>query len=560
MLAFAKDKALWEKIRTAPEYQRHRDEIFAKYEWAFSRPTPVLTYWQVAGDEGKDVGDLLYHREFRLYTTAILSLIYPDNETYFRQLIDTIWTYCCEVNWVVGDYKEYYGVPRDQYFKYIIEIGTASLGMSLAEIKYLFSDRLPKYLIDLITDKLRRHIIEPYLEHRFFWEWHDNNWASVCAGGVGAVLMYEDPRLFCAEKGRIAATMKCYLDSFDDDGVCVEGSAYWGFGFGFFMNYALLLREFTEGREDWFKKPKVKSIAQFMQKIILDDHTLVTFSDVNTSEGYWLGMPHILRDIYGEEIEKLPAEIATITVYRHFSFLLRSFVCYKPEYNATELNRNVTNVMPDKGWFTKRTPKYSFAAKGGHNGESHNHIDVGNFIFVHNDRQILCDMGAGSYKPGYHGKERYTFFAPCADAHNLPIFDGEYQSHIMQETVVVDYDAKTDRAHCEFSRAYVNPKLKRLDRTFDFLDNGVLLTDSYDYEGERIVEHFVTAIPPVIEEGRLRLNDVLITADDGLLPEIRIRQHDNHGIYHSSPYTDVYCLDYTLPKGKREFTLSMEIV
>ena len=560
MLAFAKDKALWERVRTSPDFERHRREVLEKYEQVWQVPTPALSYWQVVGEDDRDVGKILYNRGFQLYTTAILALIYPDNEEYYRRLVDTLWTYCNECTWAVGDFRDYYGVTRHDYFPGLIDIGSASLGMTLAEIKYLFSDRLPKFLIDRLTAELRRHIIDPYLNNRYFWEWHDNNWTSVCAGGVGVVLMYEDPKTFYAMKSRLDASMKCYLDSFAEDGVCVEGSAYWGFGFGFYANYAWVLREFTEGRINLFDNPKVKAIAQFMQKIILDDHTLVTFSDVNPTEGYWIGMPHMLKDVYGDEMEKLPADIATITVYQHFSFMLRCFIFYKPEYNATELNRNVTYVMKDKGWLTRRAPKYSFAAKGGHNGESHNHIDVGNFIFVHNDKQIICDMGAGSYSNGYHGKNRYNHFAPSAYAHNLPIFDGVGESHIMKSAVIIDYDEATEHAHCEFARAYNNPKVKQLDRSYDFKENGVWVTDEFDYEGDVIVERFLSAIPPVIVDGKIHIEDVVFTASDDIVPEIKIEKHHNHIQRPGWPeYTDVYCMDYTLPKGKRTFTLKVEV-
>lgn len=563
MLEFARDKALWEKIRTSPDYQRHRDDVKAKYESAFSRPVTESTFWEIIGDEKKSRPPR--EREgkmFQLHTAAIMSLIYPDVEEYFDRLIDVIWAYCNEYSWApMGHYNEYYGVTRHDYYPELIDIYAASLGMALTEIKHLFADRLPRLLYDRLTAEIRRHIIEPYKTKRYFWEHHDNNWASVCAGGVGAVLMYEDPILFRAEKGRLERTMEGYLASFGDDGVCVEGSAYWGFGFGFYVNYAMLLREFTEGREDWFKKPKVKSIAMFLQKIFLGPKTLVTFSDVNPAEGYWLGMPHMLRDVYGDEIEKLPADLSTITVYQHFPFMLRSFIYYNPDYVATDMTEDVTYVMPDMGWLTKRTKNYGFAMKGGNNGESHNHIDVGNFILARKDKQILCDLGAGHYENGYHGEARYTFFTPSSYAHNIPIFDGVGEDPEKQPNVIVDYDEEKQRAHCEFAAVYVNPKVKRVDRSIDFHEDGITLTDLFEYDGDKITERFVTAIEPKWVDGKLMVEDVLFTPSDGIVPEIKIEKHHNHIYRPGMPtHTDVYCMDYTLPKGKREFTLRMEIL
>jgi len=76
MLAFAKDKQLWERIRTSPDFERHRREVLEKYEQVWQVPTPALSYWQVVGEDDRDVGKILYNRGFQLYTTAILALIY----------------------------------------------------------------------------------------------------------------------------------------------------------------------------------------------------------------------------------------------------------------------------------------------------------------------------------------------------------------------------------------------------------------------------------------------------------------------------------------------------
>ena len=38
------------------------------------------------------------------------------------------------------------------------------------------------------------------------------------------------------------------------------------------------------------------------------------------------------------------------------------------------------------------------AAKGGNNGESHNHNDVGSFLYLAGDEMLLTDLGAGEYR------------------------------------------------------------------------------------------------------------------------------------------------------------------
>ena len=47
------------------------------------------------------------------------------------------------------------------------------------------------------------------------------------------------------------------------------------------------------------------------------------------------------------------------------------------------------------------------AVKGGHNGESHNHLDVGCIVVYHDGAPVIIDPGVGSYNNGFFGTARY---------------------------------------------------------------------------------------------------------------------------------------------------------
>ena len=307
MLDFAKDKKLWENVRVSDDFARHRKEILAKYEGAFAQGSPAPhTVEEILSKDDHGKWAMMLNQ---LQSSALLSLIYPDNEEYYNNLLKVIWAYCDTYTWApLGHYNSYYNRTPDDYDIGLIDIFASSIAFSLAEIKNLFSDRLPQLIKDRISAELRRRTIEPFVQRKYFWEKHPNNWSSVCAGGVGGVLMYEDPELYMEQRERLDSAMQVYIDSYADDGVCVEGAAYWGFGFGFFVSYAMLQRELTNGKYDWFKNDKVKRIATFIQKMLLQTNVIASFSDCNPTENYWIGLPHILRDIYGA-----PVLVATLT-------------------------------------------------------------------------------------------------------------------------------------------------------------------------------------------------------------------------------------------------------
>lgn len=553
MLDFAKDQKLWERVRTSDDFARHRKEIKELYDHFFEEPPRVSTFKEIYTLNDPSA----WNRLFQLMSSAMMSLIYPDNEEYFDNLLETLWVYCDEYTWAaLGHYNEYYNRTPADYDIGLIDIYGASMGFTIAEIKNLMGDRIPKLLRDRISAELKRHIIDPYCERTYFWEKHPNNWSAVCAGGVGGVLIYEAPDVYLKYKDRLNASMQVYIDSYKDDGVCAEGCAYWGFGFGFFADFAMLQREFSGGKDDWFKNEKVKKIAMFIQKTFLQRDVLITFSDCNTTEGYWLGLPHMLKNIYGDDIEKLPSEAATITRYQHFSFLLRSVIYYNPDYVADDIDKNVTYFMPESAWLTKRTENYGIALKGGNNGESHNHNDIGNFILARNDKQIICDIGAGPYSPDYHGAKRYTFFAPSSFSHNVPFFDGIGQDGVRRDDVMIDFDEKNSKATLDITNGYGYEAVKKVVRTFTLNEDNIKVEDEFELkEGTVTTERFVTTIKPTEDGKYLLVDDVRLVPRDDISPKISVVQSPNHA---TAGYTDVYCIDYILPVGTKKFGITFE--
>ena len=558
MLDFAKDPKFWERVRTSKDYAWQVEEIKEIYKRAFQTPPRPHTAKEIL--ENNDNGH--WRLQFdHLQSSFLLSLIYPDNEEYYNSLIDTVWAYLNEYSWApIGHYSEYYYQRTPQDFDCgLIDIFASSVAFSLAEINHLFKGRFPKLLTDRISYELRRRTIEPYLTRRFFWETHDNNWTAVCAGGVGGVLIYEAPELYYQCKERIHASMKCYLDSYKEDGMCVEGVGYWAFGFGFFASFALLEKELTNGEVDWFKDEKVIEIAKFLQKTFLQKNVLVTYGDCSVKQDYQTGLPHMLKYIYGDIIESLPRELAYVGKHNtHPNFLLRSILYHNSDYYSDTLPTNVTYTASNSAYIVKRTDTYGFSAKGGNNGESHNHIDVGTFILARNNQQIICDIGAGEYLEGYHGDKRYTFFHPSSYAHSLPIINTEGQCQKKQEDVIITYDDKTSTASMDIGVAYKLDYLKGLKRSFNFTNEALTLTDKYTLTSEaEIIERFISLIEPRVNGTSLVIDDVVLENDYGITPEISIKEVKAHMSQVGSH--NVYMIDYKLQKNQTEFTLKFKM-
>ena len=563
MFEKAKDKAFWQTVRESDVYARHREAIKTQYDRVFQIPPAPHTAEEILknNDHGKHTRHLL-----QLQSAAILALIYPDSEVYYNSLVDIVWAYCNEYTWApLGHYNSYYDRTPADYDPGLIDIFAASTAFSLAEVKCLFRDRFPQLLTDRITAEIRRHTIDPYLTRKFFWEKHDNNWTAVCAGAVGGVLMYEAPELFYENQERLHASMECYLASYGEDGMCVEGTAYWGFGFCFFATYAMLERELTEGRVDWFARPKVKAIASYIQEMFLERGVMATYGDCNQTEGYWVGLHHMMHAVYPDVIEPLPLDKATYCTYTHLAFGLRSIVYYDPAVVTNTLERRVY-CRPGSAYFTKRTASYGFGVKGGNNGESHNHIDVGVFILARHNRQVICDFGypgPGAHTGDYHGKDRYKNFNPSGFGHSIPYFGETNQcSRALPYRAPAVYDEAAGTVTVDLTKAYYNvPGVNSLSRSFSFTEDTVTLTDTYDYTGTvPATERLITNIKPEIKDGCLYLDDVcLILGSAATLNVVEQPYFDQFPDAEGKFARTCYCLDYTLPEGETRFELTFRM-
>ena len=565
MFEIAKDKKIWERARNDDAFARHRKEISEEYERVFKKRPRAHDVWEVVNYPQKGQSSDLFRQ---LQSSALMALIYPDKEEYYNSLLETVWEICNEYSWApIGHYNDYYHVTPKDFEPCLIDIFAASLAFSMAEIKYLFKDKFPKLINDRISYEIRRHTINPYLTRKNFWETHNNNWTAVCVGAVGGTLMYEDPEEFKRQLPRLQASMQCYIDSYDDDGFCVEGPCYWGFGFGFFATYAMLLREFSNGEYDWFKVPKVKAISQFIQKIYLQPNVLANFSDVNMREGYWIGLPHMLKTVYGDAIENLPTAPATIIEYCHWAFSVRSVVYYNPDYTCDTLS-NCTCYANESSFFSKRTDYYGFILKGGNQWESHNHQDVGSFILARHNKQIFCDfgyIGPGNW-PGYFGPQRNTYFQPSSFSHNVPYFNGKGQGGDWPGKARAVYDEKTKIVYMDFTHGYdvknTHTTLKKAERYFKMDEDKIEIHDKYDFSDNAVItERFVSRIKPKIEGNIAYIEDVrLICNCDATLKVIDQPFVDYLPDENGNHNKICYLLDYTLNGDNRDFKATIDFL
>lgn len=472
-------------------------------------------------------------------TARAVKAIVADNGIADAKLTKIINAVCNEFTWALPAHVERNTENPEQ----VIDLFCAETAQTLSEIMNYV--KLPKALCDKIYKLLYERIITPYESGSFWWETSEHNWAAVCSGCIGMVYMRAFPERFPIVKDRILNTMSCFLSGYGDDGACLEGLGYWGYGFGYFVYFASLLRSFDG--TDLLSEEKVARIAEFQGHMFLKNGVSVSFSDSSRSCGFNIGLACFLKKEFGERI-KIPDIRCRrdLDECRRFAPYLRSFLWFDERLIAQPSESFCEKYFADAQLYINKRGKFAFAAKGGNNGEPHNHNDIGCFIIADGAQQLITDLGAGEYTRGYFNDEkRYEYFCASSRGHSVPIIDGEYQKSgdgYRAEPI----KAGNNEFMLDISGAYGSDKLRSLVRSFKISDNKVILRDTLDLSGEKITERLVSLIKPEGSGGNIKIKDM--TIHSRVIPEVAEVTVKNH----EGEDETVYTIDYEVSSDNFE--------
>ena len=552
------DPSFWSTVRTDKYYAPYIKEVKDSWdELCENKPLEPLLYceyklFDVTGDRATYERPY-FRRRGAMNAALILSLIYPEEEKYFAKLQDAIFDICNEYTWCLPAHLHHTdsGDPSE-----IVDLFAAETGFSLAEIYILQEEKLDALIKKLIRDNIERRIINPSFDRPegWWWEHMNNNWLSVCSGSVGCTAMLMYPDAFRQLKPRFDRAMERYIDSFLGEGLCLEGCAYWDYGFGFFTIYADMLKSFTEGKEDYFKRDDVKAIAAFPQRMVLTGGAVVSFSDMGSSYLNSVGIIHYLKSVYPDTVKLPNKDYCTYGIKRwRTSYILRAVSWAIKEYSdIDEIGNTPEYFYAEKSqWYINKTANYAFAAKGGTNEEPHNHNDIGHFIFARDGRQIFVDLGSGLYSKDYFSSKRFEIFEPSSFSHSVPIIGGKVQLY-GEKYAAKDVCADEKSFTLDLAFAYGNDNVKSILRRFDLLDDGIELTDKFLIEqNEEIIERFVTFKKPrILKNNVIRVDGTKFTYCQNV-KKVSVEKK-------VTEKNECYVIDLTLSEGAREFSCKIK--
>ena len=536
------------------------DEIILSADKAIQEESPAFKmsdYMLYFQNGNRSVFQKHYFGRRRKCSNIAFAFWLTQDEKYLVPLVDYIGYICDEFTWCLPAHVDF---PTDGAKTSVekVDLFQSETARLFAEIKMCVGEKLPAYILERMNYEVHRRIFASFLrepEKTFNWEQSRANWATVCAAGCTLAVLYfgteEEQKYFV---NRFSGCLDNYLEGISSDGCCLEGLNYWNYGGEHFVMQAHALKEYTNGETDYFKLPKVHELALFPQRVRLSQTKTAAFSDAVEMAYYRIGLVAYFKHIYPDVLlPDLANCIRRGNVDSVFSLLWMG-----DNYKADTLTCN-SFYFADAGWYVNRKEKFSFAAKGGTNGEPHNHNDIGGFMMTVDDEVFISDLGCGEYvRETFRRETRYDFVQNSSRGHSVPVVNGAYQ-HFGKEYFAKNVVATDSSFSLCIEGAYEAGAVQEIKRHFEIDDNGVTLTDTLvpSEKTKSFTERFISKIEPTLCDGYVDFGIGKIKYDvNRYTPSV---QTETFVAHNAVDIVTVYQLDFN-PVSKDETEFRFEFI
>lgn len=496
----AADRRAWRKIAALPQVKPGVQRLIQAAEKAAKEPTPFL----------KATDYVAFHREgtrdpydshagprrsrLDLFCTAEC---FEYKGRFLDAILNEAWAIAEETVWWMSAHCIGCLIPDVERGQNIDLLG-AQTAQVFGRAVYLLGAEMDKFTTHWrkrLNYEIRRRVIEPYLNSHGFWQDGTHNWNAVCHCGVVTSTLLADSDLTTKARvlHKVLDRIRCFLRGFSPDGGCSEGPGYWQYGVSHFATLAYLVDRATGGHIDLLADPVCRPIFEYPTKVVLSHNQVVPFSDCPvrcifaSGPVIWAALKLGAKPMAALASRGAPPR-ALVTNPLEMLLMCDAVRKFEPPKDAWLPNLQVM-IARGKGAEGKQLV---LAAKGGHNEESHNHNDVGNFIVHWRGESLVCELGAPRYTRDYFTKIRYKLLCPSSLGHNVPLVNG-VQQHEGKSFCATNVSHRLSGRDVTFSmdlaRAY--PKeagLKSLLRTLTLRRDGaeaVELTDQVGFSGPK---------------------------------------------------------------------------
>lgn len=421
-------------------------------------PQPLLSHYARYFRDGNrtDYEDLVAERQQRLTRAVVLAAL-PEStlaeveggststsSEWLDEVIDGAYLLCEQSSWSWAAHDDVFSRSGDvvpERSRPFVDLGAGEVAAQLAWLDLVLGERLDERVPGLrkrLRSEILERVIKPFLV-RLDWHWLGldgdvHNWNPWIHSNilVTAICLVDDPAIQARTVARCIEGLDRFLASIPEDGAIDEGFAYWWNGAGRALEGLALLEDATGGILD-VDLPVIRELIAFPHRMHLGHNWFVNVADgpARAAQGLPWDMLYRWAVRLGDKVAAQHAAAfiseqpkASAGLGRVLQALLGGKVRTGSE--EPELPPLVRfTYLPSVQIMVARqaagtTEGLTLAAKGGHNGEHHNHRDLGSVVVAVDSVPLLVDAGQPTYTAKTFGPGRYEIRAMQSAWHSVP--------------------------------------------------------------------------------------------------------------------------------------------
>ncbi len=529
-------RSFWNSLPGNWQQQYIRNgEKYVNYDWPAVTASSFLKYMQ-EGDR-KAMERINSERRTALFSLVMAELVEGEGR-FINPIIDGVFAFSEQTSWCNSAHlvaqKAKGSLP--DVTEPIIDLGAVITGEDISMVYYFFKeefDKINPLISQRIEYEINHRLLQPYYEREDFW-WMAfntdlvNNWNVWCNANVLKCMwiIERDPKQRTEGINKIIRSADKFVDYYKNDGACEEGPEYWGHAGGKLYELIETLNAMSGGKFQPYTHEKVKNIGRYIGLSHISRNYFVNFADASPRLSSYPGLIKRIGSLIDDE--KLECFARELAITNRWKDKAPSGPLAKviPELMlGNEWLEEGVNEQVDEGHFFAQTGMcvardkgskssgFFFAAKGGHNNESHNHNDVGSFVLYYKGQPFMADAGVGTYTGKTFSSRRYEIWNMQSQYHNLPLINGVGQKNGKQykaKNVSFNDDGQNVRFSLNMEEAYPNEAyVKEWKRQYDFTrTEGLTITDKYHLEKSKQATelHYITPCEVIkVGSGKLEL-------------------------------------------------------
>lgn len=441
-----------------------------------SLPATLYLEFRRVGNRNRYQDEWMVRR--KLLNSLALAECVEGKGRFLDPLANVAWAICEESSWTWPAHisAQEAGMTLPDTTEPIVALFSAETASSLAWVVYLLErqlDDVSPQICQRIRREIDERILTPYLERdNFGWmgfgsRRRPNNWNPWINSNVltATLLLERDEERRVETIHKVLRCLDNFFVPYPEDGSCDEGPSYWTRAGASLFDNIELLHGATSGQFNAYDEEVVKNIGRFIYRTHITGNAYVCVGDCDAE----ITIPRGLVYRYGKRIGD--ANMQALATFDLSGNLLgrskRGFWSMNRPlhalFNVAELRAAAAPSAPllRDAWLgdedmqlmvardvAETTAGLFVAAWGGHNAQSHNHNDVGNYVGYVDGLPLLIDVGRPTYTRQTFSRDRYKIWAMQSAFHNLPTVNGCAQG-VGRQYAARDVNYLSDETHAE---------------------------------------------------------------------------------------------------------------